>query len=179
MLWNSMHARLRSASIALLAAPADSFGTCYATRCAGATQRRQRHGLCGRRADQADAGPEGGVCCLVLWVFGRSFLARCSLCPWVIQGTGKPNRAAAVIFRHCATHPCPDLLYAMQVFDFCHTPHPELPDDHPSNRTIDGFNRWPQGQVRGCLPSTPLLQTARHCVVPHAPGQRMHSSLPC
>lgn len=33
-----------------------------------------------------------------------------------------------------------------EVFDFCHTPHPELPDDHPSNRTIDGSNRWPQGQ---------------------------------
>jgi isopenicillin N synthase-like dioxygenase len=25
-------------------------------------------------------------------------------------------------------------------------PHPELPPDHPKNRTIDGFNKWPLGQ---------------------------------
>lgn len=33
-----------------------------------------------------------------------------------------------------------------EVFDFCRVPHPELPEDHPSNRTIDGYNRWPAGQ---------------------------------
>ncbi|KAK9817991.1 hypothetical protein WJX72_005406 [[Myrmecia] bisecta] len=31
-------------------------------------------------------------------------------------------------------------------FDFGHKPHPELPDDHPHNRTLDGCNRWPGGQ---------------------------------
>jgi hypothetical protein len=35
-----------------------------------------------------------------------------------------------------------------EVFDLCRTPRPDLPDDHPANRTIDGYNRWPQGQVR-------------------------------
>ncbi|KAI7845092.1 hypothetical protein COHA_001457 [Chlorella ohadii] len=34
-----------------------------------------------------------------------------------------------------------------EVFDFCRTPHPELPDKHASNRTMDGFNRWPEGQA--------------------------------
>eukprot|EP00887_Chlorella_sp_A99_P005736 scaffold1.g5736.t1 len=32
-----------------------------------------------------------------------------------------------------------------QVFDFTRTPCPGLPDDHPANRTVDGFNRWPAG----------------------------------
>lgn len=30
-----------------------------------------------------------------------------------------------------------------EVFDFGHTPHPQLPDDDPANWTQDGFNRWP------------------------------------
>ncbi|KAL4448553.1 hypothetical protein ABPG75_005772 [Micractinium tetrahymenae] len=33
-----------------------------------------------------------------------------------------------------------------ELFDFCRVPHPELPDDHPSNLTIEGYNRWPEGQ---------------------------------
>lgn len=33
-----------------------------------------------------------------------------------------------------------------ELFDFCRVPHPHLPDDHPDNHTIDGYNRWPQGQ---------------------------------
>lgn len=41
-------------------------------------------------------------------------------------------------------HPLPP---SPQLFDFCRVPHPELPDDHSDNRTIDGFNRWPEGQV--------------------------------
>jgi isopenicillin N synthase-like dioxygenase len=34
-----------------------------------------------------------------------------------------------------------------EVFDFGHTPHPELPDDNPANRTQDGFNRWPDARL--------------------------------
>ena len=30
-----------------------------------------------------------------------------------------------------------------EIFDFCYVPHPNLPPDHPSNKTIDGHNRWP------------------------------------
>ncbi len=31
-----------------------------------------------------------------------------------------------------------------EVFDFAKAPHPELPDDHPENRSaVDGYNRWP------------------------------------
>lgn len=33
-----------------------------------------------------------------------------------------------------------------EIFDFCYVPHPDLPPDHPLNRTIDGTNRWPEGQ---------------------------------
>lgn len=31
-----------------------------------------------------------------------------------------------------------------QVFDFGHLVDPRLPDDHPGNRTQDGWNQWPQ-----------------------------------
>jgi isopenicillin N synthase-like dioxygenase len=33
---------------------------------------------------------------------------------------------------------------AKHVFDMGHVPHPEFPDDHPSNHVLDGFNQWPQ-----------------------------------
>ncbi|NND44610.1 MAG: hypothetical protein HKN58_04760 [Xanthomonadales bacterium] len=33
-----------------------------------------------------------------------------------------------------------------QVFDFGCVPHPELPDDHPENRTQDGWNLWPESE---------------------------------
>ncbi|EFN50719.1 hypothetical protein CHLNCDRAFT_10090, partial [Chlorella variabilis] len=33
-----------------------------------------------------------------------------------------------------------------EVFDCGRVPHPELPDDHPDNRTIEGHNQWPPGQ---------------------------------
>jgi hypothetical protein len=35
-----------------------------------------------------------------------------------------------------------------EVFDVARVPHPELPNDHPDNRTVDGHNLWPPGQVR-------------------------------
>mmetsp|Transcript_81 Transcript_81/g.175 ORF Transcript_81/g.175 Transcript_81/m.175 type:complete len:374 (-) Transcript_81:111-1232(-) len=30
-----------------------------------------------------------------------------------------------------------------ELFDVGHKPHPNLPDNHPFNRVIDGFNQWP------------------------------------
>lgn len=30
-----------------------------------------------------------------------------------------------------------------EIFDFGFLPRPDLPDEHPSNRTLDGQNRWP------------------------------------
>jgi isopenicillin N synthase-like dioxygenase len=35
-----------------------------------------------------------------------------------------------------------------EVFDVSRVPHPDLPDTHPLNKTIEGFNLWPPGQVR-------------------------------
>ena len=32
-----------------------------------------------------------------------------------------------------------------EVFDFGFVPHPELPDEHPDNRSEEGFNLWPAG----------------------------------
>jgi isopenicillin N synthase-like dioxygenase len=43
-----------------------------------------------------------------------------------------------------------------EVFDFGHSPHPELPDDHPANRTQDGFNRWPDAHL--CAGFRPAMQ---------------------
>jgi isopenicillin N synthase-like dioxygenase len=34
-----------------------------------------------------------------------------------------------------------------EVFDFGHSPHPELADDDPGNWTQDGFNRWPDSRL--------------------------------
>ena len=34
-----------------------------------------------------------------------------------------------------------------EVFDFGFTPHPELPDDDPTNWTRDGFNQWPEDRL--------------------------------
>ncbi len=34
-----------------------------------------------------------------------------------------------------------------EVFDFGHTPQPELPDDDPANWTQDGYNRWPDARL--------------------------------
>ena len=39
------------------------------------------------------------------------------------------------------------LCLPLQGFDVGNTPHPELPDDHEANRTIDGVNLWPPHQV--------------------------------
>ena len=33
-----------------------------------------------------------------------------------------------------------------EVFDFGFTPHPELPDEDPTNWTRDGFNQWPDSR---------------------------------
>jgi isopenicillin N synthase-like dioxygenase len=43
-----------------------------------------------------------------------------------------------------------------EVFDFGQAPHPELPDDDPSNRTQDGFNRWPDAGL--CPDFKPTMQ---------------------
>jgi isopenicillin N synthase-like dioxygenase len=43
-----------------------------------------------------------------------------------------------------------------EVFDFGHSPHPELPDDDPANRTQDGFNRWPEARL--CPDFRPTMQ---------------------
>jgi isopenicillin N synthase-like dioxygenase len=32
-----------------------------------------------------------------------------------------------------------------EILDVGPVPRPELPDDHPDNRTLEGFNRWPKG----------------------------------
>ena len=47
------------------------------------------------------------------------------------------------------SHPLKQVRDLKELFDFCCTPRPDLPDSHPANRTLDGYNRWPQGQVRG------------------------------
>jgi isopenicillin N synthase-like dioxygenase len=43
-----------------------------------------------------------------------------------------------------------------EVFDFGHAPHAELPDDDPTNRTQDGFNRWPDARL--CPDFRPTMQ---------------------
>lgn len=43
-----------------------------------------------------------------------------------------------------------------EVFDFGHTPHPELPDNDQANWTQDGFNRWPA--TRLCPGFRPIMQ---------------------
>jgi isopenicillin N synthase-like dioxygenase len=30
-----------------------------------------------------------------------------------------------------------------EVFDVGHKPQPDLPDDHPANVVLDGYNQWP------------------------------------
>lgn len=47
-----------------------------------------------------------------------------------------------------------------EVFDFGHTPHPELPDDNPANWTQDGFNRWPD--CRLCPDFRSIMQEYFH-----------------
>lgn len=40
-------------------------------------------------------------------------------------------------------------------------PYPTLPDDHPDNRTTEGVNRWPPGQVR--LQPCPAARETQQC----------------
>jgi len=44
-----------------------------------------------------------------------------------------------------------------EVFDFGHSPHPNLPEHDPSNWTRDGFNQWPDPQW--CSAFRPTLET--------------------
>ena len=67
-----------------------------------------------------------------------------------------------------------------EVFDFCRTPRPDLPDSHPANRTLDGYNRWPQGQVRAasvscssCSSCALGSQVACHAGLPRAYQARL------
>lgn len=90
-------------------------------------------------------------------------------------GAGPPLRRLPL--RRCLPTPatctpplsCRPASRLKQVFDMCRLPHPELPDRHPSNRTLDGFNLWPAGQVRAGGPVVGKLAAASwHAGVPNS-----------
>ena len=72
-----------------------------------------------------------------------------------------------------------------ELFDCCHVPHPDLPDDHPSNKLeIEGFNRWPAQPVRACVACVLEPQSLVHLLtllpllLPLVPLLRRPSSSP-
>lgn len=72
-----------------------------------------------------------------------------------------------------------------EIFDFGHKPRPDLADDHPANRTLDGYNRWPTGlpgfreamtrHFAACETlALRLLETV--CLGLGLPGDRLHAA---
>lgn len=64
-----------------------------------------------------------------------------------------------------------------EVFDVSRVPHPELPDTDPLNKTIEGFNLWPPGQVRASALAVTCL--ALPCCPSYLRLQDPTSSLLC
>jgi hypothetical protein len=78
-----------------------------------------------------------GVPCVSVRVPGAQRVASTGWCAWFANATNTASPAELT----------KQTLDLKELFDVGRVPHPHLPDNHPENRTIEGVNRWPPGQV--------------------------------